>query len=54
MWALCMQGEISSWDEVSGQMGFQFSQVDIKLLGNKVRVVWTYVPSVPLVLDRGM
>ena len=33
------QGEISSWDEVSGEMGFQFSQVDIKLLGNKVHVV---------------
>ena len=44
MWALCMQGEISSWDEVSGEMGFQFSQVDIKLLGNKVGWLWSYFP----------
>ena len=50
-----MQGEISSWDDVFGQTGFQFSQFDIKtLLGNKVRVLdlGSLLPPAYLVLDR--
>lgn len=32
-----IKGEVASWQESSRQMDFQFKQVDILLLGNKVR-----------------
>lgn len=34
-----ISGKINSWDPSTGAMDFQFTAVDIKLFGNKVRVV---------------
>lgn len=37
-----IRGETSGWEAATGQLGFQFRQVDIRLLGNKV---WTVSPT---------